>query len=93
MIYHNPESRPYGYMFVRINPGNISEKIGFLGRTAVKYNPGFPFEYHFLDDDYDLMFRSVEREMGIIQTFAELTVGFQAVKASRSDPITSLHYE
>ncbi|MCJ7679367.1 MAG: ABC transporter permease, partial [Candidatus Aminicenantes bacterium] len=25
MIYHNPEDRPYRYMFIRLNPGNISE--------------------------------------------------------------------
>jgi len=54
--------------------GNIPETIAFLEKTYKNFNPAFPFEYHFLDEDYDRLYRSVEREMGIVRTFAILAI-------------------
>jgi len=45
-----------------------------LEKTVRRLNPGFPFEYRFLDDDYDRMYRSYEREMAIVRTFAALAI-------------------
>ena len=74
MIVNNPDYIPFRYMFMRLKPGNIPETIAFLEKTYKKFNPAFPFEYHFLDEDYDRLYRSVEREMGIVRTFGILAI-------------------
>ncbi|MFO7981622.1 MAG: ABC transporter permease [Candidatus Aminicenantes bacterium] len=74
LLYHNPQMRAYNYMFIRLNPGDIPGAIASIKEAAKKFNPGFPFEYRFLDQDYDLLYRSLEREMGIVQTFTFLAI-------------------
>jgi len=74
MITNNPDLMPFKYMFIRLSPGNVPETIGFLEKTYKKFNPSFPFEYRFLDEDYDRLYRSLQREMSIIRTFAILAI-------------------
>jgi len=74
LLYHNPQMRAYNYMFIRLNPGDIPSTIVSIKEAAKKFNPGFPFEYRFLDQDYDRLYRSLEREMGIVRTFTFLAI-------------------
>jgi putative ABC transport system permease protein len=77
IIYFDPTYKTfqtYRYLFIRLNPGNIPESIAHIEKTVKKFNPGFPFEYRFLDEDYDRLYRGVEREMAIVRTFAFLAV-------------------
>ncbi len=77
MIFCDPTYRAfqaYRYMFVRLHPGDVRATIAEIEKTFHSRNPGFPFEYHFLDDDYDRLYRAVEREMGIVRTFAGLAI-------------------
>lgn len=64
----------YRYMFIRLNPGPVPDTIAFLKSTVDRLNPGYPFEYKFLDDDYDFLYRTYEREMAIVRTFAVLAI-------------------
>jgi putative ABC transport system permease protein len=74
LLYHNPQMREYNYMFIRLNPGDIPGALASIKESAKKFNPEFPFEYRFLDQDYDLLYRSLEREMGIVRTFTFLAI-------------------
>jgi ABC-type antimicrobial peptide transport system permease subunit len=77
IIYYDPTYRKiqtYRYLFVRLNPGNVIATIAHIEKTVKTFNPGFPFEYRFLDDDYDRMYRGVEREMTIVRTFTVLAI-------------------
>jgi len=77
IIYYDPTYRSfqtYRYLFVRLNPGNIPASIAHIEKTVKAFNPGFPFEYRFLDDDYDRMYRGVEREMAVVHTFTILAI-------------------
>jgi ABC-type antimicrobial peptide transport system permease subunit len=74
LLYHNPQMRDYNYMFIRLNSGNIPGSISSIKQAAKKFNPDFPFEYRFLDQDYDRLYRGLEREMGIVRTFTFLAV-------------------
>lgn len=66
--------QPYRYLFIRLNPGDVPGSVAYLEKTVRKLNPGFPFEYRFLDDDYDQLYKSIEREMAIVRTFAGLAI-------------------
>jgi len=74
LLYHNPQMREYNYMFIRLSPGDIPGSLASIKESAKKFNPGFPFEYRFLDQDYDLLYRSLERVMGIVRTFTFLAI-------------------
>ena len=77
IIYFDPTYttfQTYRFLFMRLNPGDVSETMVHIEKTVKTFNPGYPFEYHFLDDDYDRLYRSVEREMDIIRTFAFLAI-------------------
>ena len=77
MIFCDPTYRAfqaYPYMFVRLRPGDVRATLAAIERTFRGRDSGFPFEYRFLDDDYDRLYREVEREMGIVRTFAGLAI-------------------
>jgi hypothetical protein len=77
IIYFDPSytvMQRYSYLFIRLNPGDIPRSIAHIEDTVKTLNPGFPFAYRFLDDDYDQLYRGVEREMDIVCTFAFLAI-------------------
>ena len=77
IIYYDPTYRniqTYRYLFVRLNPGDVIATIAHLEKTVKAFNPGFPFEYRFLDNDYERMYRGMEREMAVVRTFTVLAI-------------------
>ena len=77
IVYYDPTFKSfqtYRYLFVRLNPGPVPAALAHIEKAVRSFNPGFPFEYRFLDDDYDRMYRGVEREMAVVRAFAILAV-------------------
>jgi predicted permease len=77
MIYCDPTHRAiqaYRYMFLRLEPGNVPAALASIEKAVRARNPGYPFEARFLDQDYDRLYRSVEREMGIVRAFTLLAI-------------------
>jgi predicted permease len=77
IIYYDPTFKTfqtYRYIFARLNPGDIPKSIAHIEKTVKAFNPGFPFEYQFLDNDYDQMYRGMEREMAVVRTFTILAI-------------------
>ncbi|MBI1227234.1 MAG: FtsX-like permease family protein [Bacteroidetes bacterium] len=65
-MYAEPEPLMYfgfppskGVYFIRFKPGqDVSKALASVESIFQKYNPGFPFDYKFLDDEFDKLFRS-----------------------------------
>jgi hypothetical protein len=77
IIYYDPAYRniqTYRYLFVRLNPGDVVATLAHVEKTVKSFNPGYPFEYRFLDADYDQMYRNMEREMAVVRTFTVLAI-------------------
>ncbi len=77
IVYFDPTYKTfqrYRYLFMRLNPGNIPATISHIEKTIKSFNPGFPFEYQFLDESYDRLYRGIEREMAIVRTFTALAI-------------------
>jgi putative ABC transport system permease protein len=77
IVYCDPTYRAitaYRFMFLRLDPANVTATLASIERTVRARNPGYSFEYRFLDDDYDRLYRSVESEMGIVRTFTLLAI-------------------
>ena len=61
-------------VLVKIQPGNIESTLKFIEKTWEKIIPDYPFDYSFLDEDYDRMYR-VEKRLGtLLNYFAFLAV-------------------
>ncbi len=52
-------------LYVRTAPGQTPEALASLEAVYGQFNPGYPFEYKFLDADYEKMYRG-EMVMGVL---------------------------
>ncbi len=62
-------------MAVLLAPGNTQEQIQLLESIYKKYAAGSPFEYSFVDQNFDALFRAEQRMSQIILIFTVLTIG------------------
>jgi ABC-type antimicrobial peptide transport system permease subunit len=61
-------------MIVRIPPEDVSASLGLIEKTWKRVIPGFPFEYRFMDERYDMMYRTEQRIGTLLKYFAALAV-------------------
>ena len=57
-------------MFVRIKPGNITGTVNYIKNVYKTFSPAAPFDYHFLDEDFEHLYMSVTRMQTIFSYFA-----------------------
>jgi len=62
------------YMYVRLRPENISETIAFLKTNWITYAPDAPFEYSFLDQDFDNLYQAEQRTGTTFGAFSMLGI-------------------
>ncbi|MDB5119908.1 MAG: FtsX-like permease family protein [Sphingobacteriales bacterium] len=66
---------PNGNMIqVKMNPGNISSSISKVEAIWKKYFPQLPFEYKFLDDDFNSQYAADQKRGKIFAAFSVLTI-------------------
>jgi putative ABC transport system permease protein len=61
-------------MGIRLSAGNTNEQIRLLETIWKKYAPDAPFEYSFLDENFDALFRAEQRMSQIILIFTILAI-------------------
>ena len=59
-----------GYVNVKVRPENLPQTIAFLEKTTGRYSE-YPFDYQFLDENYDQLYKS---EMNLGEIFGFFTV-------------------
>ncbi len=47
--------------YIRMKPENVAETLGFIEKTIKGLAPDFPFEYSFLDEDIDNLYKTEQR--------------------------------
>ncbi len=70
---HNPieplivwvEPKEANYFLARFDPNRLENVLEGLGRLSRRHNPAFPFEYRFLDQDFEQMYRT-EAVVGLL---------------------------
>jgi putative ABC transport system permease protein len=65
VVFLGPE--PNFEMAVRLTGGDVREQVASIGQVWKKYAPDAPFEYSFLDDNFNATYRAEER-MGLVFT-------------------------
>ncbi len=62
------------YMIIRIPPEKVTASLGVIENTWKRIVPAYPFEYRFMDDRYDMMYRNEERIGILLRYFSILAV-------------------
>ncbi|MDO6434607.1 ABC transporter permease [Flavitalea sp. BT771] len=70
-LYTDPT---YNYFVVHAGPGNISNLIKFLAGVWQKADPSSPFEYSFLDEDFQKNYKAEVRLSEIIRYFTIMAI-------------------
>ncbi len=66
---------PYNnFITAKINSSNIEETLRFIELTHHELNPGFPFEYTFLDKDYERLYEGERLFEKIFKYFVGLAI-------------------
>ena len=72
LFYYEPSNTEL--VIAKIKSGEEKETVSRIETLYKKYNPGSPFEYSFLDDEYRAQYVSEERISVLAQYFAGLAV-------------------
>ncbi|MCD6335189.1 MAG: ABC transporter permease, partial [Candidatus Latescibacteria bacterium] len=72
VLYIRPDR--FCYLSVRIRPGHISETLDFLKHSWDEFSPNRPFEYSFLDDSFDKLYRAEDRLGKIFGSFSLIAI-------------------
>jgi hypothetical protein len=71
-FFLNPENT--GNIMIKVARGDERETINRLEKFYATFNPGFPFAYRFLDDDYQELYTAEQRVATLSKYFAGLAV-------------------
>jgi putative ABC transport system permease protein len=63
-----------GNIMIRIETGQEQETLARLEKFYTTFNPGFPFNYRFLDEDYQELYTAERRVATLSRYFAVLAV-------------------
>ncbi|MEK7729702.1 MAG: ABC transporter permease [candidate division KSB1 bacterium] len=72
MLLLRPQS--FQYLSLKIKPSNPTEVMAFVREKWSALLPGRPFEYFFLDEDYDKQYKAEERLGEIFSAFSFLAI-------------------
>ncbi|MGD2294807.1 MAG: FtsX-like permease family protein, partial [Candidatus Aminicenantes bacterium] len=64
----------YRFMFIKVSPENMSSTLSNIENTVKQLNPGYPFDYRFLDEDFSRMYSTEERLNSLVRTFTFLAI-------------------
>jgi putative ABC transport system permease protein len=62
------------YIYLRVKPGNLHKDLASLEKTWHKVMPDYPFDYKFLDQEIDNMYRVEERTGSLLKDFSVLAI-------------------
>ncbi len=74
MLYYTNPYGNFSILSVRVRPENIQETIGFLETTWKQFDTQYPFEYTFVDDQYDSLYRTEVRLGKLFSYFTTLAI-------------------
>jgi putative ABC transport system permease protein len=62
------------YAYIRIHPQDVSSTLALIKKAWKKFYPDSLFEYKFLDDDFDAMYRTEQRMGKILNCFSVFAI-------------------
>ena len=68
-------SKTSAAVLIRFNPGQVDAVLAHVRGVWQTFNPDSPFEYHFMDESYDQLYRKEYRVLRILQIFTLFALG------------------
>ena len=68
------DKRLMGSLFVKVSGNNIRSTLDALAKKWKDRIQHRPFEYHFLDEDYDALYKTEQRTAGVFTAFSMLAI-------------------
>ncbi|NDU97666.1 ABC transporter permease [Spirosoma terrae] len=62
------------YLLVKTRPGQTQQAIADLEKLSKAYNPNYPFNFHFLDEEYEKLYRAEQQVDTLINYFGVLAI-------------------
>lgn len=70
-----PEYDWFGKLFVKIKPyTNLGQRVAAINSIWKEFNPNIPFDYHFLNDEYNALYQTEIRTSKILNLFSIATI-------------------
>ncbi|TSD66895.1 FtsX-like permease family protein [Inquilinus sp. KBS0705] len=69
-----PEYSWFGKLLVKTNGRNTANTIAAIETQWHKFYPNSPFEYHFLDEEFEAMYKNDQRTGDILKAFTGVTI-------------------
>ncbi|PRY41079.1 putative permease [Spirosoma oryzae] len=66
--------RNTSYLLIKTHPGQTQQALTELEQLTKSFNPNYPFTYHFLDEDYEKLYRSEQQVQELVNYFGILAV-------------------
>jgi len=74
-LYQDAARQSYrSSLFMKLKPNDIEGSIRHIGKIWRQHNPNIPFEYHFLDSDYEKLYRSDSRISLLMKIFTGIAI-------------------
>lgn len=67
------------FLFLKLGTAQLREAIEHIKTTTTQMNPAFPFEYHFLDNDYAKMYLAMDQMGSLYRVFAFIAIFISAL--------------
>ncbi|QKJ29854.1 ABC transporter permease [Mucilaginibacter mali] len=64
----------FGKLLIKTSGKDMESTISNIQTSWKKFYPNVPFDYHFLDQEYDAMYRSEQRTGNILNVFTAVTI-------------------
>ncbi|WP_020594760.1 ABC transporter permease [Spirosoma panaciterrae] len=68
------DTRNTSYLLVKTHAGQTQQAIADLEQLSKEFNPNYPFNYHFLDEEYESLYRSEQVVNKLINYFGALAI-------------------
>ena len=62
------------YLLVKTRAGQAQQAIADLERITKEFNPNYPFNYHFIDEEYENLYRSEQQVNTLVNYFGLLAI-------------------
>jgi len=73
-IFNEGEFARFNYLIIKLHSTDIRGSLSALRNIYKAYNPDFPFDFHFLDEDYDREYSSFKKLNTLVGIFALLGI-------------------
>ena len=74
LVMFPPRTAYFNNLSVKFSGSNTTKSLAYLESTWKKFIPDIPFEYNFLDENFDRLYESEQRQGTIFTTFACIAI-------------------